>query len=567
MKTRKKIETGPNPNGVPAEVEAKLALPDPSRMVSLARLREIGPYRIVPRDTVRLFSVYWDTDDLALTRHGGALRTRRERGHWELTAKWQNRVSNGLHRRAEVTVPLPGRPAAPLVLPTGVLRDYLSAILAGRSLRPILTSDIRRQRLHVERVGAADRDGAVAELDLDRVRLAGPDRGKERIVYCEVEIEKQNGRVSDVSLLSELLVQKFSLEPSPVTKFERGMRMLYGPSVLDVTVAPIATGDTVVCAVRKLFSDHLKQLRLFDPAARKGEDPEAVHQMRVAVRRMRSILRAFPEAFSSRQQRRFTGELRWLGQALGGVRDLDVQLERLERDSIAIPAWQRAALNGYLEALRLRKQASVAELRQTLELERYLGLLLSIEKFSNEATRRQVAGPRASQLFVEAGRASLKKLLHKFHKSVRADHSTTGPEEMHEIRIRAKRVRYLLESLSHLTGKKGYRLERCMAKVQSVLGRYRDEIIAADMARQYAESLDVMAIPTARPGIEALARRSLARAKKVRVRFEERILPELRQKNVKLDAAVLRRLKRMAHGGMGPVPRSKSTSVEMDGKA
>jgi inorganic triphosphatase YgiF len=207
------------------EVEAKL-LATEGQLRVIARLRQIGAYRLRPRDIARLHSVYVDTADLTLARHGIALRLRRHGGRWELTAKWAGRVAGLVHQRPEATVPLSRPPRFPFQLGDG-LQPRLENLVAHRPLRPILITQIHRRRIDV--LPSARGTQPVAELALDRVRLRAPQRRQVVGAYCEIEIERLAGTRRDVTRLAQALQQRFDLAPSAASKFARGLALLYGP--------------------------------------------------------------------------------------------------------------------------------------------------------------------------------------------------------------------------------------------------------------------------------------------------------------------------------------------------
>ena len=213
------------PRRTALEIEAKLLAPRESDLRAIARLERIGDYRLRPRDAVRLYSVYLDTLDFDLARHGVALRLRRHAGSWEMTAKWGGRVAGVVHERPELTVPLAAAPRFPF-RPDRKLQPQLDRLIAGRALVPILVTHIYRRRIDV--IAAGVEKAPVAELALDRVCLRPPQGRTPVVKYCEVEIERLRGPRRHVLLLAQLLRQRFSLQPSTESKFARGVTALYG---------------------------------------------------------------------------------------------------------------------------------------------------------------------------------------------------------------------------------------------------------------------------------------------------------------------------------------------------
>jgi inorganic triphosphatase YgiF len=487
----------------PLEVEAKLLVPHAGDLRVIARLDRLGAYRLRPRGKVHLHSLYVDTPELILARSGVALRLRRHHRRWEVTAKWGGRVEGTLHERPELTAPLSRAPSIPFALPEGALQIRLQALVAARPLTPILVTEIERRLLDVVPPEAGTEPGTseepIAELALDRVRLAQPESPEtaeqQRTVarYCEVEIEQRHGSRQDVEGLSQILQQQFGLRPSRDSKFVRGLSLLYGSSLLEAGEPPLpGADDTMEEAARKVFAVHLGRLRQHDPGTRAGEDPEALHDMRVAVRRLRAALRVFQAAIPRRLHDSMKRELAWLGHCLGAVRDVDVQLGRLipsEPDRALISAEQRAALAALEEHLQSERQKRRAELLAALNSPRYLRLLVRLERFSRSPARRR---PRAAEarapVAVAGGRAIEKALSRLLKRGRRIQRAGASPsvEDLHQLRIRAKRLRYLLEFLRELTGKPGRRLVKRLVELQDLLGAHQDAVVAADLIRRYA---------------------------------------------------------------------------------
>jgi inorganic triphosphatase YgiF len=221
------------PAAIPEEVEAKLVVPRPALLSAIARLKDLGPYRLRLRQTVRLHTIYLDTAEFALARHGVALRLRRNRTRWEASIKWSGREDGMVHTRPELTVRLPRPPAFPFSVPAGPLAIQLSILVAGQPLNPILISDVRRQRRAVQ-VSKQGKAATFAELALDHVCLSAPgSRRRLTDTYCEIEIELEaSGTTLDLLAFAELLRVRFALTPTEGSKFSRGLALLYGPGFL-----------------------------------------------------------------------------------------------------------------------------------------------------------------------------------------------------------------------------------------------------------------------------------------------------------------------------------------------
>lgn len=530
---------------IAAEIEAKLLVPHETDLSAIAQLSRIGAYRLRQRETVQLHSTYLDTADFALARRGIALRMRRQGKHWEATAKWGGELDGEIHERPELNVTLPRRPPLPFVLPEGPLRLQLLALVAGRELRPVLAADIRRQRREAVPIDAADDAPALAELDLDLINLHAPAGDGPARTYCEVEVECLGGERRDVAELARLLQRGFRLTASPDSKFSYGMKLLYGPQVLRCADTRLRDDDTLAAAVRKITNRHLERVQRYDPGTRLGEDTEALHDMRVAVRRLRALLRAFGEGFPAAARRRFDAELRWLGQVLGSVRDLDVQLAQLTKDAAAAPPRQRVGLEGlrnYLGDERARRRAQMLE---ALESPRYLELIAGLDRFAARPARRGGSVPGAAPV-AAAGRRAIRKAYKRLVKRGDKARAEPTPEDLHELRIRAKRVRYLLEFVSDLSGKLGARLVRRVVRLQDLLGDYHDAVVAADAVQHYVEAHGAAEKPGTLLALGALVNGHLRAAEQARGSLE-RTWVEFRRKPTRRKLhAVIERLEGLA---------------------
>jgi triphosphatase len=503
---------------IPVEVEAKLLVPTTTDLRAIGRLNHLGPYRLQPRGAVRLHSSYLDTPSLTLARNGVAVRVRRQGRQWEATVKWAGQVESGVHERPELTVALPSAPVLPFFPLPGRLHTQLAALVAGRPLAPILISEIHRQLFDVLPSDPTVPSEPIAELALDRVHLRAPQDGRPEMDYCEVEVERRHGDRRDIANLAQFLRHSFNLAPSAESKFGRGLTLLYGAGIIGSGDQRVLAYDTVREGVRHIVARHLHRLRLHDPGTRTGEDPEALHDMRVATRRLRAAVRVFAGGIPARSQKGMSQELQWLGQLLGPVRDLDVQLAKLDGFIAAAPAGFRPALGclrEYMDGERARRRGNMLV---ALDTTRYFRLLLRLERFADARGRSR--DPAAQEPIAVAGRRAIKRAFRRLVKRGEEIHATPHPEDLHALRIRAKRLRYLLEFLQELTGKPGRRLVKRLTELQDLLGSYHDAVVLADFVRVYAEGAGAHLAPAQLVALGALVAGELRLAEQRRADFE-----------------------------------------------
>jgi CHAD domain-containing protein len=248
-------------------------------------------------------------------------------------------------------------------------------------------------------------------------------------------------------------------------------------------------GDLAYAVVRR----QLAVLRQKEPGTRLGEDPEELHDMRVATRRLRAALDLFVDVLPVRTHA-FRDELGWVARVLGDVRDLDVQQEAQEEMAAAVEGW-----SGPLGAPS--DQHPLAALDALLDREREIARAAMLAALDSPRWDRLVRGLAAMVQQGPARRASatrlpavigVPELVVARHDAVmkaakRAKKSGQAPD-FHRLRIRCKRLRYSLEFSAELYGGKTSRYVRRLAALQDQLGLLQDNEVAAGRLATLATS-------------------------------------------------------------------------------
>jgi CHAD domain-containing protein len=238
--------------------------------------------------------------------------------------------------------------------------------------------------------------------------------------------------------------------------------------------------DGLTAHLRATVDAQLRVLLAEQRTAGQVDEPESVHQMRVAARRLRVVLRMDMGGFGPRAGW-LRDELSWLGSLLGEVRDLDVLCERLAADATALPEVDLIAFGEVLAALLARRSAAADTLAAELARPRYRSLL---RKLAVEAVAPVDPGddhlPSADDL--------LAKPLRRLHRQLAVVAGTPTDEQWHDLRIRVKRVRYAAELAGRLAGRKRRAalagLVGQAKAVQEVLGAFNDTVVAEHRLRQ-----------------------------------------------------------------------------------
>ena len=206
-----------------------------------------------------------------------------------------------------------------------------------------------------------------------------------------------------------------------------------------------------------------------DAAIRLGGDPEALHQFRVALRRLQTLLRAARSILEPEWAERLRGELRWLGRSLGSLRDLDVLSDHLQSEAARLDEREQRTAGGLLATLERERESARREVQKTISSQRYLELLNSLEDAACAPNFR------ASELsLTDFAAAEFRRL----RKRMRTIDQASPDTDLHRARILGKRARYAAELAEAQVGKPASRFVRHAKRFQDVLGAHQDAIVA-----------------------------------------------------------------------------------------
>jgi CHAD domain-containing protein len=281
----------------------------------------------------------------------------------------------------------------------------------------------------------------------------------------------------------------------------------------------VKLGDPVTCRpsdptahqLRAALDTRLRALLAHDPGTRVGEDPEELHQMRVAVRRIRAMLKAARPLLDRTWADDLRAELGWLGRALGPVRDADVLIERLRGRAATFDNTGREAVETLIEALVADRRLARTQMLAVLESRRYTALLRRLAS----AVGRPLPTPSGRD-----GAPPLVKLVHaeyrRLSKAVRAAGEDPPDEVLHALRIQGKRLRYtgeLVVASSRKPIRKPVRkLVASTVALQDVLGEHQDACVAQHLVMRLLDGLgDVVDLNVAFAAGRLMEREELSR--------------------------------------------------------
>src|SRR5713101_1487198 len=411
-------------------------------------------------EAARLETVYYDTPDLRLARWGVSLRYRAGEG-W--TLKLSPAVQQGMLERDEIT--FQGGSKKPPAAAVALVRAYVRTA----ELVPVARLSTMRRRVRL--VGADG--GRLAEVVDDEVSVRDGRRVAARFREIEVEVAGANGSDAIVAPLVERLRAAGAGAPDPTPKHIRalGPRAMEPPEVAALPVTPESPARDVI---RSVLADSGAALLRNDPLVRAGSDPEAVHQARVATRKLRSHLRTFGSLLDLEWTEPLRSELGWLAMALGAVRDREVLLERLLERAKSLPSSDSRSAASLLHILELEIEALRKKLLGELDSPRYIDLLERLVAAAHSPVTTLDADQPAAAVLPALATGPWRRL----RSAVRQLPEQPTDPELHRIRILAKRTRYAAEAVAPVLGAVATAFARAAAKLQTVLGEHQDSVTA-----------------------------------------------------------------------------------------
>jgi CHAD domain-containing protein len=419
---------------------------------------------VTPQEAVRLETVYFDTMDLRLARWGVSLRHRRGEG-WTLKLPPIHTSTDGpsaqLLERDELN--FQGGAAKP---PAGALAVVRAYVRTAELIPVARLSTVRR------RVRLLDASGArLAEVVDDEVSVRDGRRVAAR--FREIEVEVGSDAEGIVGPLVARLRAAGAGAPDPTPKHIRalGPRAMEPPEVTPLVVQAESPAREVI---RSVIAQSVAALLYHDPLVRTSSDPEAVHQARVATRKLRSHLRTFGPLLVPEWSDPLRTELGWVALSLGAVRDQEVLLERLRERAKALPANDLRSALGVLHLLEVDIEGLRKKLLADLDSTRYVDLLERLVAAAHAPSALPEADQPAGTVLPALATAPWRRL----RSGVRNLTDPPADADLHRIRILAKRARYAAEAVAPVVGAGAVSFARNAAKLQTILGEHQDSVTA-----------------------------------------------------------------------------------------
>jgi len=468
-------------NGREIELKLEVGATDVARVKH--RLRQLAHTKPVVKTLV---SIYFDTPDWTLREHGLSLRVRRAGHAFTQTVKSAGDRSVGLYDRGEWEHPTRG-PQPEL---RWTRKTPLGPLMRGRpakSLLPMFETRFRRTAYQLTSAAAV----IAATLDQGSARARS-----RRCSICEVELELLDGRTDELFRVAKALGSIVPLHLATKSKADRGYELLSGkgnmpPPPLKVRLEESATAGSAFQTVARAC---LQQLLSNKTSALVG-DREALHHMRIALRRLRAAISVFSRVVTDGQTPRIKSGLRWIAHQLGPARDVDVFIADV-LDPLRDHGRRDRGVSRLRRAFERRRTTAYAQVASSVRSRRFRRLELELAQWieagrwltnqSVSATRRR--GEAVTPLIVRALARRRRKLRKAGRRLTRLSR-----RRRHKLRVRAKKLRYIVEfSAGLFPGKKH---AKRYAAILSALEALQDSLGALnDLARRGAVSHGVSVV-------------------------------------------------------------------------
>jgi triphosphatase len=469
-------ETEPLPSSAAAhaagEIELKL-LVDADRMAHFNAAPVIAINARNKGARKRLKSVYYDTPERTLRRNGLSLRVRQSGARFVQTVK-TDAVDDPL-RRGEWEASVPSL-APDLTLAMPFIPEKLRGHLEAQPLEAVFTADVHRHARLIEL------PSGTVEIAFDQGELTAGDRS---LPVSEIELELKSGSASAIYEIALRLAEHGDVKPSIRTKSARGFALATDkpPSARrprKLRLDPSVTLDEAFATILRSCFLHLLQSL---PAAEDGRNPEGIHQLRVSLRRLRSVLDLMRSAGASSNVDTLRTEAKWLAQDLSAARDWDVfRLDTLPKIATACPSV--AGFDALGLAAAGRQSDAYRKAHGALEDRRCAMFLLGLGNWIEaRGWRNDVAAEDLGHLAQPAADFAARILSAQYAKVLKRGRrfKSLSAEQLHRLRLATKRLRYLSEFLLPLFAdrKSTRKFSRRLAGLQEQLGAFNDMAVTA----------------------------------------------------------------------------------------
>jgi CHAD domain-containing protein len=385
--------------------------------------------------------------------------------------------------QASLATPPPRMPLFAADLEPGALREALRGLTAIRALLPLVQLQLRERRMAV--LGGEQK--TVVRLAIEETSLAGP-AGSVSPLRPRLRITPIRGYDSERESVQATLEQELGFIPADEPLVDEAVRVAGGvpggfPAKIEVPLRFDERADTAAAAVLRAL---LEVIEANLEGTIEDLDSEFLHDLRVSVRRSRAVQRELKGVFPPVRLAHFRAEFRWLQQATGDARDLDVHVLEFDATRALVPEIMQDDLDPLLEVLRERRAKAHAGLVRDLRSPRATRLLSAWREFLDRLEEAdETDRPDAARPIGQVAGGRIRKVYRQMVRMGGAITASSPAEDYHELRKKGKELRYLLE----LFGSPLYPAEvvkpmiKTLKGLQDVLGRHQDREVQVALVR------------------------------------------------------------------------------------
>ncbi|MGY3451576.1 CYTH and CHAD domain-containing protein [Bradyrhizobium sp. USDA 4353] len=454
------------------EIELKLLVPQDhladfhNAPIIVAHARNKGTRK-------HLKSVYYDTPKHALWKNGFTLRVRQSGARFVQTVKAQH--SDDPLKRGEWEASVSSL-APDVTLATALLPEELREVLTDASLAPVFSADVHRH------ARLLDLPGATIEIAFDSGTITAGDHSE---AVSEIELELKSGDPTAIYDVALRLSEHGPVRPTIRSKSARGFDLASGRAPgaekpRKQALDPAVSLDEAFAVILRGSFHHMLQAM---PAAEDGRDPEGVHQLRVALRRLRAALHLMRPLGTSSTLDGLESDARWLAQNLGTARDLDVFLtQTLPEIAEACPTV--AGFDTLRELAERHRDLAYRKLRIALSERRCTSFVLGLGGWiATRSWRNDVSPDELGRLAGPAIDFAGHVLSERHQKVLKRGRrfKKLPAEKRHRMRLALKKLRYSIDFLLPLYAgsKPARRYAKSLAGLQEQLGHYNDMAVTS----------------------------------------------------------------------------------------
>ena len=471
----------------PREIELKFEVPEYC-LSRIGRSALLKGTTATPRKPASLVSVYFDTDKLKLRTKGLSLRVRRIGAVHVQTIKQEGGEAGPFLARGEWEREISGTQPDLAAAQETALESLLSKTLR-RGLKPVFRTRVQRTVYPIQS------DGSEIELAIDKGSI---EAGRHSEPLCEMELELKRGATAELFRIARSLAQEIPVQLAVKSKAQRGYALLAGEKTAATKAAPVALRPDMTrkAAFQALAWSCLHHLVANRPALQ-GRDPEGVHQMRVALRRLRAAISLFSDILGDSQTNIMKAELKWLTGELAPARELDVFINRVLKP-VAKRKPNEPGLSVLARDTRERRDNAFARALAAIGSKRFRTLVLDAaawievgewtqqdDELLRQACERPIAPAAAEEL-----QRRWKKILKRGNGLDSLD-----PIRRHKLRIQSKKLRYASEFFAGVfpgrkVGRRRKRFVSGLEDLQDALGDLNDIAVHEGLAERLVNGDD-----------------------------------------------------------------------------